>query len=882
MNKLLGCLSLLLLCSFVSCGSSEPMSNDLGRLVFLHLVWRHGDRAPVDNFTSNPDKATAWPVGLGELTKLGIQEHYKLGEYLRKRYSDFLPAAYNAKTVHVRSTDYNRTIMSALANLAGLFPLQSHHRWSANVSWQPVPVHSVPGVDDDVDIVKQNGDFFTFLRNQTGLPLTSLNDIRFVYDPLNCARIHKHLTPYWVSDEVFQKIRDLFALSTTYWYKGDEHKRLRGGTLLKDILMRMLSVSNNRTNSAFKLYAYSGHDATLVALFENLGIYDVRLLPGYTSVIIFELREISARYFVRILYKNGIDAQEVLLKLPFCEENCPLDDFVERFDHCAPINWKSECGLESKPFAWKTYALVFFVMTVIAVNLLVAQTVYFVHKQRREIIFAFKVTCSLDNFGQRREAKEWVYDALMRRARVKCYQRFLERTELTLGFFYAKLYVFRMNDIIPVHAQRMPNRTRIALNCWFTVGVVATCILGILAVRFLFLNVVQLFNPSSTSLELSDVTSWNKGEVKSTGGLVAVIPGVNMPWCHVPLLFFVLALCATFHEFGHAVAAMNEDILVDGFGFIFFLIFPGAFTDLNRYDLKQCSAFKKLKVYCAGVWHNLCLSAVASLLLRLNWPADDKNIGVMIHGMDGLSLAAFPYELADGEIIYSINGCRSDNVESWLSCLDGFDMEKPGYCFPHHIVHKGMNQPEDIRWKPTKEDFCFFFRLSQSNVSSHGYLCVSHQEIMTSETCGYSVPCAENFPCVIPGLLKTSRLFYFTLGRKRDGMTFVITSINDLYSINVTESAAVCNVYSNVDIVEVLLRLTAALSFAFALLNAVPCFGLDGHYLVDAVAKSVMPLTTGNGPHYIAVASQVLSFVGTCLVVVSILVALLPYFTTLA
>ncbi|CDW55276.1 Lysosomal acid phosphatase [Trichuris trichiura] len=390
---------------------------------------------------------------MGELTKarcfalikpsliLGIQEHYKLGKFIRKRYANFLPAAYNAKTVHVRSTDYNRTIMSALANLAGLFPLQSYQRWSENVTWQPIPVHSFPGEDDHcvnrraqilhmdarcpraealqratfeskevVDIVKQNEDFFAFLRNETGLPLTSLNDIRFIFDPLNCARIHKHLTPYWLSDDVFRKVCDLFALSTAYWYKGDEQKRLRGGSLLKDILMRMLSVSNNRTDSAFKIYAYSGHDATLVALLENLGIYNTLLVPAYASVIIFELREISARYFVRvcvkvvcsfvfcimhdaiqILYKNGANAQVVLLKLPFCDENCPLDDLVERFDHSAPVDWKAECGLESKPFAWKTYALVFFVMTVIAVNLLVAQTVYFVHKQRREIIFTFKV-----------------------------------------------------------------------------------------------------------------------------------------------------------------------------------------------------------------------------------------------------------------------------------------------------------------------------------------------------------------------------------------------------------------------------------------------------------------------------------------------------------
>ncbi|CDW55275.1 Peptidase M50 domain containing protein [Trichuris trichiura] len=476
----------------------------------------------------------------------------------------------------------------------------------------------------------------------------------------------------------------------------------------------------------------------------------------------------------------------------------------------------------------------------------------------------------------------YLMDALMRHGRVKSYQRFLEKTELTLGLFYAKLYVFRMNNIIPTHVRRIPNRTRIALSCWFTVGVVATCILGVLAIKFLFLNVVQLFKPISTSLEPSGVTSWNNGEAKNTGGLVAIIPGVNMPWCHVPLLFLALALCATIHELGHAVAALNEDMLVDGFGFIFFVIFPGAFTDLNRNDLNQSSVLKKLKVYCAGVWHNLCLSAVASLLLSSTWPASDKNTGVMIHERNGLSSAAFPYDLVDGEIIYSINGCPCGNMESWFHCLDSIGMEKPGYCFPRHIVHMAINRPVDTGWEPEEHDFCFLFRLPESDDSLRGYFCTSQQVITTAKSCGYNVSCPKTFRCVIPGLLKSSRLFYLTLGRKQNGITYVITSLNNLYAINVTESAAVCNVYSNVDVIEVLLQLTAALSFAFALLNAVPCFGLDGHHLVDAVAKSVMPLATGNGPYYIAVASQVLSFVGTCLVVVSILVALLPYLTTLA
>ena len=49
-------------------------------------------------------------------------QHYLLGQYLRQRYTkeqNFLNPCYNHKEIYVKSTDYDRTIRSALANMAG-------------------------------------------------------------------------------------------------------------------------------------------------------------------------------------------------------------------------------------------------------------------------------------------------------------------------------------------------------------------------------------------------------------------------------------------------------------------------------------------------------------------------------------------------------------------------------------------------------------------------------------------------------------------------------------------------------------------------------------------------------------------------------------------
>ncbi|XP_043922129.1 lysosomal acid phosphatase-like [Protopterus annectens] len=119
-------------------------------LKFVTIVYRHGDRSPINSFPSNPIKENAWPQGFGQLTTLGMQQHYELGQFLRKRYSGFLNTTYDHREIYIRSTDYDRAQMSAQANLAGLYPPQGSQVWNSNISWQPIPVHTVPVAKDRV------------------------------------------------------------------------------------------------------------------------------------------------------------------------------------------------------------------------------------------------------------------------------------------------------------------------------------------------------------------------------------------------------------------------------------------------------------------------------------------------------------------------------------------------------------------------------------------------------------------------------------------------------------------------------------------------------------------------------------------------------------
>ncbi len=77
-------------------------------------MFRHGARSP--------SLSTVDPTWLDhdELTEVGQRQHYILGKVLAETYPHLL-AEYDASKLYVRSTNFNRTIMSALSQLSGIF-----------------------------------------------------------------------------------------------------------------------------------------------------------------------------------------------------------------------------------------------------------------------------------------------------------------------------------------------------------------------------------------------------------------------------------------------------------------------------------------------------------------------------------------------------------------------------------------------------------------------------------------------------------------------------------------------------------------------------------------------------------------------------------------
>lgn len=107
-------------------------------------------------------------MGLGQLTNVrimfinvfiliqlnflqqGKSRAFNLGVMLRRRYADFLGDIYTPEALTASSTDYDRTKMSLLLVLAGLWPPASTQQWNQFISWQPIAINYKPKADDYV------------------------------------------------------------------------------------------------------------------------------------------------------------------------------------------------------------------------------------------------------------------------------------------------------------------------------------------------------------------------------------------------------------------------------------------------------------------------------------------------------------------------------------------------------------------------------------------------------------------------------------------------------------------------------------------------------------------------------------------------------------
>jgi len=152
--------------------------------------------------------------------------------------------------------------------------------------------------------------------------------------------------PEWaksvVHTENFQYLYNLSFASAT---NTPELKRLRTGPLVQYLVNNMQTRALNSSMTT-KMFTISGHDTTLVAILNTLGVLDLHR-PYYTSAFMVELHQDkqSQEFFVHLVYRNDTSRDPYELHVPGCEFHCPLSKFVDYTLPIIPVNWDEECGL---------------------------------------------------------------------------------------------------------------------------------------------------------------------------------------------------------------------------------------------------------------------------------------------------------------------------------------------------------------------------------------------------------------------------------------------------------------------------------------------------------------------------------------------------------
>ncbi|CAL1300921.1 unnamed protein product [Larinioides sclopetarius] len=232
-------------------GQAFPEEN---KLLFVQILFRHGDRAPIKLYPNDPNPASVWPEGLAALSTLGKKQQYALGKYFRARYDNFTTSS--PLEVNVISSEVDRCLKSAETNLASFYAPDSKWAFDKSLPWQPIAVHYLPKNQDkyletdsdcpraDKEIekvikstegqifLKEHEEMFRNLSTLSGSPITNWKEASDLHDVLFIEKEYNLTVPTWV-EPYWNELTNVSNLSFFWDFYSSVLHRLRA-ELLKE------------------------------------------------------------------------------------------------------------------------------------------------------------------------------------------------------------------------------------------------------------------------------------------------------------------------------------------------------------------------------------------------------------------------------------------------------------------------------------------------------------------------------------------------------------------------------------------------------------------------------------------------------------------------
>ncbi|KAI5711480.1 hypothetical protein M8J76_003432 [Diaphorina citri] len=347
-----------------------------GTLRLIHVIFRHGHRTPADTYPNDPyAKHSFEPFGWGQLTNVGKRAQFAQGEFLRRPYDSFLGDRYSPDYLKVQCTDVDRTKMSTMLFLAGLFPPKGDQVWNPNLLWQPIPLnyetmkydrlllgrYPCPRYQEELDnvfnspevraILEANKNLLDYASKESGMPIVTPDDAQSLYSTLKAERELGLTLPAWTNAIFPDPLSKITAQSFVINAMTPVLQRLKGGFLLKKIIEDTNDKLSGRTK--MKMFVYGAHDSTIANFLLTLGVWDMQI-PEYNSLIILEVHQLQpGRHGIRVFLRNTT-SEPYLLQIPGCSKICPWENFVSLTSSKIPVrSYDEECQALNPNFVYR-------------------------------------------------------------------------------------------------------------------------------------------------------------------------------------------------------------------------------------------------------------------------------------------------------------------------------------------------------------------------------------------------------------------------------------------------------------------------------------------------------------------------------------------------
>jgi len=218
-------MNLFYIFSFILIGNIFP------KILFTNIHFRHGARSSVmkidkqgyDFLNKKWDK-------VGELTPLGMRQHYLNGVKHRERYKNFLNEEYNSQEILVYSTKVGRTIQSGNCYLSGLYSNIKSPKIKPEQEFKSFP----PGnITDKMKEISTKLNYYSIPEGIQTIPIKNfdlsehfflLHDLSYISGCVTIDEIQEKIIKSDKTNELISEFKNIFGSKINKFFINEKKK----------------------------------------------------------------------------------------------------------------------------------------------------------------------------------------------------------------------------------------------------------------------------------------------------------------------------------------------------------------------------------------------------------------------------------------------------------------------------------------------------------------------------------------------------------------------------------------------------------------------------------------------------------------------------------